>query len=169
MDRSQFIIMTLKLEQLKSHIMWHLTKMKSHENSKLMQIYQVCTLREKSNAQTSQEIENLLNPIPTTIPTQEIPSPIEPINSPALRPCRIRTDHDYQCLNNPQAQPTDWTLEESDLTQHTESSAAKIISKNRTHLAFEDFIRNINEKSFQVLPGISDKDGLPETLGGDAD
>ena len=124
-------------------------------------------LEEKSNAQTSQEIENPLNPIPTIIPTQEIPSPIEPINSPALRPHRICIDHDYQRLNNPQAQPTDQMLEEltpPDITQHTESSAAKIISKNRTHLAFEYFIGNINEKSFQVLPGISDKDGLPETL-----
>ena len=122
---------------------------------------------EKSNAQTSQEIENTLNPIPTTIPTQEIPSPIEPINFPALRPRRTRTDHDYRRLNNPQARPTDRTLEEStppDITRHTESSAAKIISKNRTHLAFEDFIGNIKEKSFQVLPSISDKDGLPETL-----
>ena len=50
---------------------------------------------EKSNAQTPQEIENPLNPIPTKVPTQEMQSPIEPINSPALRPRRTRTEHDY--------------------------------------------------------------------------
>ena len=119
---------------------------------------------EKSNAQTSQEIDNPLNSIPTIPPTQKIPDPVEPINSPALRPRRTRTDHDYRRLNNPQAQPTDRTLENAtppDITRHTESSAAKIIPKNRTHLAFEDFIENITEKSFQVLSGISDKDGLP--------
>ena len=36
--------------------------------------------------------------------------------------------------------------------------------KNCTHLAFEDIIENITEKLFQVLSGISDRDGLPETL-----
>jgi hypothetical protein len=89
---------------------------------------------EKSNAQTPQEIEKPLNPIPTTIPTQEIPSSVEPINSPALRPHRTRTEHDYRCLNNPQARPTDHTLDDAtppDITRQTESSAAKIISKNR--------------------------------------
>ena len=108
-----------------------------------------------------------MNPIPTKVPTQEMQSPIEPINSPALRPRRTRTEHDYRLLNKPQAQPMDGTLENAtppDITRHTESSAVKIIPKNHTHLAFEYFIENIAEKSFQVLSGISDKDGLPETL-----
>jgi hypothetical protein len=61
----------------------------------------------------------------------------------------------------------DRTLDDAtppDITRHTESSAAKIIPKNRTHLAFEYSIGNITEKSFQALSGIFDKDGLPETL-----
>jgi hypothetical protein len=125
---------------------------------------------EYSDAQTTpneaeKSIPTQRDNIPTSTPIILTPeTPNEPLQRPIRR---ARQEIDYRRLDNPRARPSERLQEQQtppDVTRATASSTAKNSPKHRALLAFEDFISEISEKSFEALTNPEKEDLLPNNL-----